>query len=259
MQSLGRRFVFTRISRFRIVKYKMSSSVPQIHPFADAGSGIPVNKKARLDEGDTASQMEMENDAMVDEGVVMQEDGSKQGVSTKKTQTNAKKKKKKKDPPLPEPYSPADILYREIRMLLGGDVVDDVTKSGKAFSSPYLRGETLDVKVEMLGAGGKSVTVIATSFVEFNETTCIGHGIALAPKEKGPWAIVVPCTLPGEMVRVRVGRWERMHSCAQLLEVIHPNIALRDDSRIKCRYFGTCGGCQYQVSGLHSKCCHEAS
>ena len=76
----------------------------------------------------------------------------------------------------------------------------------------------------------------------------VGCGIAVAPKEKGHWAIVVPCALPGEVVRVRMGKWDRMHSCAQLLEVVQPNVELRDDSRIKCKYFGTCGGCQYQVN-----------
>ena len=78
----------------------------------------------------------------------------------------------------------------------------------------------------------------------------LGSGIALAPKEKGPWAIVVPCALPGEIIRVRIGKWERMHSSAQLVQIIEQNVKLRDDSRIKCKYFGTCGGCQYQVSKI---------
>jgi tRNA (uracil-5-)-methyltransferase len=38
-----------------------------------------------------------------------------------------------------------------------------------------------------------------------------------------------------------------MHSVADLLAVVTPNPALRDQSRVQCRYFGTCAGCQYQV------------
>ena len=70
----------------------------------------------------------------------------------------------------------------------------------------------------------------------------------MVPKDKGPWAIVVPFTLPGEKVRVRIGKNDRMHSTGEVLELLTHNPDLRDNSRIKCKYFGTCAGCQYQVS-----------
>ena len=38
-----------------------------------------------------------------------------------------------------------------------------------------------------------------------------------------------------------------MYSHADLLEVTKPNPEYRDNSRIRCKYFGTCSGCQYQV------------
>ena len=38
-----------------------------------------------------------------------------------------------------------------------------------------------------------------------------------------------------------------MHSFADLISVEVPNTELRDMSRVKCKYFGTCAGCQYQV------------
>ncbi|KAF8645081.1 hypothetical protein AX16_008139 [Volvariella volvacea WC 439] len=38
-----------------------------------------------------------------------------------------------------------------------------------------------------------------------------------------------------------------MYSYADLLEVITPNNALRDMSRVQCKYFGQCAGCQYQM------------
>ena len=59
--------------------------------------------------------------------------------------------------------------------------------------------------------------------------------------------IVAPFALPGERIRVRVYRSSRLHSFADLVEVVTPNPDLRDDSRAKCRYFGKCSGCQYQV------------
>jgi tRNA (uracil-5-)-methyltransferase len=74
-----------------------------------------------------------------------------------------------------------------------------------------------------------------------------GDGLALAPAPNPPWVITVPFTLPGETARVKITTSEQLHSKSDLLEVITPNGNLRDMSRIQCRYFGKCGGCQYQV------------
>ncbi len=42
-----------------------------------------------------------------------------------------------------------------------------------------------------------------------------------------------------------------MYSHAELLEMITPNTEMRDDSLIRCKYFGQCAGCQYQVCTLY--------
>lgn len=81
-------------------------------------------------------------------------------------------------------------------------------------------------------------------------TACTGDSVAIPTnneQRKTPWAIVVPFSLPGEIVRVKVYRNARMYSVADLVEVVSPNLDLRDDTRVQCRYFKKCGGCQYQV------------
>ena len=57
------------------------------------------------------------------------------------------------------------------------------------------------------------------------------------------WVIMVPFTLPGEKVRVRVYRNHKNYSEADLVAVLTPS-----PHRIapKCPLFGRCGGCQYQ-------------
>ncbi len=57
------------------------------------------------------------------------------------------------------------------------------------------------------------------------------------------WVVMVPFTLPGERVKVRVYRNHKNYSEADLLEVLTPS-PHRIDPR--CPLFGRCGGCQYQ-------------
>ncbi|KAG8691723.1 tRNA(m5U54)methyltransferase, partial [Ceratobasidium sp. 395] len=64
---------------------------------------------------------------------------------------------------------------------------------------------------------------------------------------QGPWAIIVPFALPGEKIRTKVYRSSRLHSFGDLVEVLESNDKLRDNSLIRCKYFGKCAGCQHQM------------
>ncbi len=59
----------------------------------------------------------------------------------------------------------------------------------------------------------------------------------------GGWVVMVPFTLPGERVRVRVFRNQKNFSEADLVEVLTPS-----PHRVAatCPLFARCGGCQYQ-------------
>ena len=57
------------------------------------------------------------------------------------------------------------------------------------------------------------------------------------------WVVMVPFTLPGEKVRVRIYRNHKNYSEADLLEVLTHSPHRIDP---KCPLFGRCGGCQYQ-------------
>lgn len=86
--------------------------------------------------------------------------------------------------------------------------------------------------------------------------TSHGDGIAVYPvaPEKPQWAIVIPFTLPGDVVKAKVTRHQHYHSFADPLEIVSSNPSAstfpvqttRDDSLVGCKYFGTCAGCQYQ-------------
>ncbi len=75
--------------------------------------------------------------------------------------------------------------------------------------------------------------------VHIDTVTNLGVGIA---KVDG-WVVMVPYTIPGEKVKVRIYRNHKNYSDADLIEVIEPS-----PRRISpaCNYFQSCGGCQYQ-------------
>ncbi|MDO8543125.1 MAG: class I SAM-dependent RNA methyltransferase [Opitutaceae bacterium] len=88
--------------------------------------------------------------------------------------------------------------------------------------------------------------------LEISTLTNLGSGLARVsitdPKSEirnadGSWVVMVPFTLPGERVRVRVFRNHKNFSEADLIEVLSPS-----PHRVAapCPLFGRCGGCQYQ-------------
>lgn len=182
-------------------------------PTIDLEVPAPVEKKIRLEENP------------MDESNVTTEDTSIPVVSgpSKKVSKSAKRKQKRI---LPEPYSSEDVLWHDIVALLGNDTVDHALQQGTEWNSPFDFREEVEVEVSTLSSNGDA--------------------LAHSPASSAPWVIVAPFALPGERIRVRVYRSSRLHSFADLLEVVSPNIDLRDNSRAKCRYFGQCSGCQYQ-------------
>jgi hypothetical protein len=130
----------------------MSSSIPQTRSVPESGVEGPAFKKQRLeanDDSDTRPSLETAVRIEVDEEISQLDapvrvDSSTVGGANSISKPK-KSKKKRKDPPLPEPCSAADVLYQEIRTLLGEAVVDRITEDGGAFKSPYSYGEEIVV------------------------------------------------------------------------------------------------------------------
>ncbi len=82
--------------------------------------------------------------------------------------------------------------------------------------------------------------------LEIATLTNLGVGLGRVPHPADPvsrWVLMVPFTLPGERVRVRVFRNHKNFSEADLVAILTPS-----PQRIEapCPLFGRCGGCQYQ-------------
>ncbi|TFK48050.1 S-adenosyl-L-methionine-dependent methyltransferase [Heliocybe sulcata] len=90
---------------------------------------------------------------------------------------------------------------------------------------------------------------LVLTFVIFTSLTklLLGESLSVAPSPRSPWVVVTPFALPGEIIRAKVYRNSRLHSLADLISIVKPNSELRDMGRVQCKYFGECGGCQYQM------------
>lgn len=82
-------------------------------------------------------------------------------------------------------------------------------------------------------------------------------GDGLAVQEPYTRIYTVPFVAPGDVVRVKVYRHlPEGYSVADFLSVTTPS-PLRDDARIKCRYFSSCSGCQFQMLSYDEQLRHK--
>ena len=82
--------------------------------------------------------------------------------------------------------------------------------------------------------------------VEVFELCSTGEGLAMRPGSSQVY--VVPFTVPGDTAHVKVYRHvpTENKSLADFISVTKPS-PLRDDSRVQCKYFSRCAGCQFQM------------
>ncbi|EAQ84029.1 hypothetical protein CHGG_10433 [Chaetomium globosum CBS 148.51] len=125
-----------------------------------------------------------------------------------------------------------EVLLADVQALLASqkisDGVENGTENGDAAEEVPLPAQGSEIEVEV---------------VELSST---GEGLA---KQKGSDHIyAVSFSVPGDTVKVKVYRHnhDEGYSAADFISVVKPS-ALRDDSRIKCQYFATCSGCQFQM------------
>lgn len=92
--------------------------------------------------------------------------------------------------------------------------------------------------------------------VEVLKLSSNGDGLARQPGSKQIY--VVPFCIPGDTVKVKVYRHllDENYSIADFVSVVKPS-PLRDDSRIQCKYFAQCGGCQFQMMDYAEQLKHK--
>lgn len=112
----------------------------------------------------------------------------------------------------------------DIEEMLGVRKVTDLLSEGREYSAKVQRGDQLTVQIERLDAHGDGLAVVP------------GHD----------WVVAVPNVLPSEKAVVEVTGSERLYSKAKVVTLLEQS-AERNAELVKCKYFGSCGGCQYQM------------
>ncbi|GAA95961.1 uncharacterized protein L969DRAFT_607360 [Mixia osmundae IAM 14324] len=153
-------------------------------------------------------------------------------------QSKRNKKANKKQDKVKPGGSEEATLYHVIE-LLGADKVVTLTTAGKDLNGSHRFTQFQEIELDIIELSS--------------------HGEGLGVTQEGEWVVAAPFCLPGERIRAKVVRHARLHSYADLVEVITPNRGTngRDESRIKCKYFTQCNGCQYQMMDYTAQLDHK--
>ncbi|KAI1799065.1 S-adenosyl-L-methionine-dependent methyltransferase [Daldinia bambusicola] len=120
--------------------------------------------------------------------------------------------------------------------------VENLIKSLNQDNDGVAEGENAapELEIKNLPEPGTEIDV---KVVELSST---GDGLALHENSKRIY--VVPFSIPGDTVKVKVFRHlqDESYSIADFISVVTPSES-RDDSRIGCKYFAKCSGCQFQM------------
>ncbi len=92
--------------------------------------------------------------------------------------------------------------------------------------------------------------------VTVNELSSTGDGLAISPDSKHVY--VVPFTAPGDTVTTKVIKHfpDEHYTLGDFVKVIKPS-PQRNDSLIKCPYFASCSGCQFQMLSYEDQLAHK--
>lgn len=142
-----------------------------------------------------------------------------------------------------------EVLRFDIRALL------EKSRAGSLEQIEHSRGNDGEKAPKTVVREYKSVEFPETE-VTVSELSSTGDGLALSPA--GDHVYAVPFSAPGDRVRIKVVRTmgDQSYSHTDLLQVLSPG-HVRDDSQIKCQYFGRCSGCQLQMLPYEDQLHHK--
>ena len=134
----------------------MAEVVPQTRPLSE----VEVDPSEILTSIGKKPRLEIEAERSEEQAVPSTSTAKQKPANTEKqSKQRATKKRKKKQLP-PEPYSHDDVLWRDVRDLLGAGVADGIIEDGKEWESPFQYGEEVEVEVSTISSTGTPFALI---------------------------------------------------------------------------------------------------
>jgi tRNA (uracil-5-)-methyltransferase len=130
------------VSTIHLRRMSAQPQASRVRAAPDSGVELPEAKKARLASGTPPT--------------IVQDDVSApaqaEGVQLPK---RSKRKHKHARPDLPEPCSAEDVLWHEIKAVLGPSAIEKATEEGAEFDSPFAFLQEVEVVVKSLSPSGE--------------------------------------------------------------------------------------------------------
>lgn len=79
------------------------------------------------------------------------------------------------------------------------------------------------------------------------------NGLGLGFDQERQRVVCVPFAVPGDTVNVHIYRTEEYYLEAEIREIVKPSGLREEGAKPFCKYFGKCGGCQYQELSYESQ------
>ena len=147
---------------------------------------------------------------------------------------SSKKKRKVESKPIKEGSNEV-VLLADVRHLLAAQKTPGEETQAALYSPPE-RFSEVEVKI--------------------TELSSTGDGLGLSSNLDHVY--VVPFTAPGDVVRAKVVNYfaKDRYTLMDFVKVVEPS-SKRDDSLVRCPYFATCSGCQFQMLPYEDQLAHK--
>lgn len=146
------------------------------------------------------------------------------------------KAKRFKEPPAADPISNEGVLIQDVKTVLKEQEIEEETVINdlrEFFLRPrgtvHPEHKVVKARIMKLAGGGDGIGLL--------------QDLAEGEQMK---VVIVPYTMPGELVEAKIYKTQKYYFEAELLQVLEKS-PKRDDSLVRCKYFGKCSGCQYQM------------
>ena len=140
----------------------MTEVIPQTRPLSE----VEVDPSEILTSVGKKPKLDIEAEHSEEQAVASTSTAKPRPANAEKqSKQKALKKKKKKQLP-PEPYSHDDVLWRDVRDLLGAGVADGIIEDGKEWESPFQYGEELEVEVSTISSTGAFLSRLASASID---------------------------------------------------------------------------------------------